>query len=255
MRGAAAVVVVLVAANGCGLEVDEAAREGPGSGFSTVIRWVSSVPSRFQGGYCHESGVECMFPAARQSAFERLRAQVRRIVLFVRGALWLQVALHVGPRQTHASSRLSDKATAVGSISIHTEMCMWHGTQWTEASSTRLGIRDRTIQGQNASYGTVPARCFECVDFVFLFLFQSLLLPRGLLAGLAGLWTPISRHTWHAVQSRDGRRQPGDVNHPGNGGRGGVRGGETKQNTGDKTTGEPAIRKQEVANVDLLSLA
>lgn len=53
---------------------------------------------------------------------------------------------------------------------------------------------------------------------------------------------------------QDGRRQPGDVNHPGNGGRGGVEGeGETKQNTGDKTTGEPAIRKQEVANVDLLS--
>lgn len=44
------------------------------------------------------------------------------------------------------------------------------------------------------------------------------------------------------------------MNHPGNGGRGGVEGeGETKQNTGDKTTGEPAIRKQEVANVDLLS--
>lgn len=86
-----------------GLEVDEAAREGPGSGFSTVIRWVSSVPSRFQGGYCHESGVECMFPAARQSAFERLRAQVRRIVLFVRGALWLQVAVHVGPGQTHGA--------------------------------------------------------------------------------------------------------------------------------------------------------
>lgn len=78
VRGAAAVVVVVVAADGCGLEVDEAAREGPGSGFSTVIRWVSSVPSRFQGGYCHESGVECMFPAARPSAFERLRAQVRR---------------------------------------------------------------------------------------------------------------------------------------------------------------------------------
>lgn len=45
------------------------------------------------------------------------------------------------------------------------------------------------------------------------------------------------------------------MKHPGNGGRGGVRGAETKQNTGDKTTGEPAIRKHEVANVDLLSLA
>lgn len=48
MRGAAAVVVVVVAAEAAGLEVDEAAREGPGSGFSTVIRWVSSEPSGFK---------------------------------------------------------------------------------------------------------------------------------------------------------------------------------------------------------------
>lgn len=130
MRGAAAVVVVVVAAVGCGLEMDEAARKGPGSGFSTVIRWVSSVPSRFQGGYCHESGVECMFPAARQSAFERLRAQVRRIVLFVRGALWLQVALHVGPGQTHALVASVTRPQQRARFHTHRNaMCLWHGTQ------------------------------------------------------------------------------------------------------------------------------
>jgi len=57
------------------------------------------------------------------------------------------------------------------------------------------------------------------------------------------------------ARGKNGRRQPSEVNHPGNGDRGGVRGGETKQNTGDKATGEPAIRKHEVANVDLLSPA
>lgn len=200
MRGAAAVVVVVVAAGGCGLEVDEAAREGPGSGFSTVIRWVSSVPSRFQGGYCHESGVECMFPAARQSAFERLRAQVRRIVLFVRGALWLQVAVHVGPGQTHASSRLSDKATAAGSIP-YTLQCAACGTarsgQRPAAHGWASGIgqyRDRTLH---------TGRCRQDVSSVSILFFPwSLLIPRGALVGLAGLWVSLSRHTWHAVRSK-----------------------------------------------------
>lgn len=183
MRGAAAVVVVVVAADGCGLEVDEAAREGPGSGFSTVIRWVSSVPSRFQGGYCHESGVECMFPAARQSAFERLRAQVRRIVLFVRGALWLQVAVHVGPGQTHASSRLSDKATAAGSIP-YTPQCAC-GTarsgQRPAAHGWASGIgqyRDRTVH---------MGRCRQDVSNVSI-LFFPFLLRACCFAGLSLDW-------------------------------------------------------------------
>lgn len=182
MRGAAAVVVVVVAAGGCGLEVDEAAREGPGSGFSTVIRWVSSVPSRFQGGYCHESGVECMFPAARQSAFERLRAQVRRIVLFVRGALWLQVAVHVGPGQTHASSRLSDKATAAGSIP-YTLQCAACGTarsgQRPAAHGWASGIgqyRDRTLH---------TGRCRQNVSSVSILFFLGACF---FLAGLSLDW-------------------------------------------------------------------
>lgn len=115
--------------------------------------------------------------------------------------------------------------------------------------------RDRTVH-----MGTVPARCFDFVGFVFVFLFcflESLPVPRGALVGLdsAGSGFHFSRHTWHAARSRTGGGSRGDMNHPGNGGRGGVRGGETKQNTGDKATGEPAIRKQKVANVDLLSPA
>jgi hypothetical protein len=79
--------------------------------------------------------------------------------------------------------------------------------------------------------------------------------PVGSLVGLVGFWFPLSRDTWHEPRSKNGRMQPGEVNHPGNGSRGAMRGPETKQNTGDKTTGEPAIRKHEVANVDLLSPA
>lgn len=72
MRGAAAVVVVVVvvAAMGCGPDAWARPREkGPAEGFSTLIRWVSSVPSRFQGGDCHESSVEGMFPVAQAVEF------------------------------------------------------------------------------------------------------------------------------------------------------------------------------------------
>lgn len=205
-----------------GWSVGEAARKGPGSGFSTVIRWVSSVPSRFQGGYCHESGVECMFPAARQSNFERLRVQVRRIVLFVRGALWLSGcgARWTGGRKTRLS-RLSDKAQQWDSIPYTPrgeKMCLSNGTQWTKASTQ---LRASEI-GQYRDGIDHIGRCRQGVSIVSVFcLFppvsEHAFFLVGSLVGLAEFWFTLLRHTWHEARSKSGRRQPGEVNHPGNG--------------------------------------
>lgn len=181
LRGASAVVVVVVAAVDCGLEVDEAAREGPGSGFSTVIRWVSSVPSRFQGGYCHESGVECMFSAARQSAFEWPEGPSPEdcFVCARRPVASGCVARWTGGGHTPQSPQSPQRqGTAVDSIP-YTPQCAC-GTARGGQRPAQLGIRDRTIQGQNGSYGTLPARGFDFVDFVL-----SFSEPASFLAGLS----------------------------------------------------------------------
>lgn len=184
-----------------GWSVGEAARKRPGSGFSTVIRWVSSVPSRFQGGYCHESGVECMFPAARQSNSERPRAQVRRIVLFVQGALWLSGC---GARWTGGETHAS-----VASVTRHSSrtrfphtprkiLCLSNGTQWTEAS-TQLGAseigqyRDRTVH---------MGRCRQGVSVVSILSLCPALLLDSLISGFLFQGTHGTRQEWTEAAER-----------------------------------------------------
>lgn len=161
-----------------------------------MIRWVSSVPSRFQGGYCHESGVECMFPAARQSAFERLRAQVRRICFVCARR---PVAPGCGARWTGVDtrrSRLSDKATAAGSIP-YTPQCAC-GTarrrQRPAAHGWASGIgqyRDRTLHmGRRRQHVSNVSILF------FPLLPQSpLVSSRDSLVGLVGHWFSHLRGT------------------------------------------------------------
>lgn len=106
----------------------------------------------------------------------------------------------------------------------------------------------------------MPARCFDCVDFVLVCLFllsQSMLLPRGCSSWDWTRWALVFSCKAHTHGTRlEARRTEAAGRCESSGQRWQRRGegeGETKQNTGDKTTGEPAIRRQDVANVDLLS--
>lgn len=188
-----------------GWSVGEATRIGPGTGSCTVIRWVSSRPSRFQGGYCHESGVECMFPASRQSNFERLRAQVRRIVLFVRGApcgFRLRCTLDRGG--THAS---------VASVTRHSSRTRFHthrknvlvkrhavdrGQHTVEASGIGQ-YRDRTVH---------MGRCRQEVSNMSILSFFVPIARACLFSGRLSRWTcwilglPLKAHIARGLQQK-----------------------------------------------------
>lgn len=99
-----------------------------------------------------------------------------------------QVAVHVGPgwEKHTCPSRLSDKAHSSRTRS-HTHCktkCACQTARSEVKASTQFGaIRDRTIQGQNGSYGTMSARGFEgCVDLV--------LFPQPNLKSMSVPWDP-----------------------------------------------------------------
>lgn len=131
----------------------------------------------------------------------------------------LRCTLDRGRHTPDAPSRLRDKATAAALDSIHTAMCLcsWHSTarsgQGPAAHGWASGMtgqyRDRTVH-----MGTMPARCFDFVGFVFVFLFcflESLPAPRGgsCWTGLVGLWFPLLKAHMARGSQQDGRRQPG----------------------------------------------
>lgn len=127
-----------------------------------------------------------------------------------RRRLWLQAAVHVGPGQTHASSRLSDEATAVGWIPYTPPQCS-RGTarrRRQRPAAHALGIRDRTVQGDRTVH---MGRCRQDVSiasilfFVFPFFSRSMLLPRGCSSWDWTRWaldSSLKAHTWHAARSK-----------------------------------------------------
>lgn len=164
---------------------------------------------------------------------------------------------------THASSRLSDKATAVGWILYTPPQCARGTASRRERPAAHgLGVRERTVQGDRTVH-MGAGRCRQNVSIVsILFLFvpsfpEHASSSRVLLVGLDSLGSGFLLQGTHTHGTRLAARRTEAAGRCESSGqrwqRRGEGEGETKQNTGDKTTGEPAIRRQDVANVDLLS--
>lgn len=112
---------------------------------------------------------------------------------------------------THASSRLSDKATAVGWIPYTPPQCARGTARRRERPAAHgLGIRDRTVQGDRTVHMGAE-RCRQDVSIVSILFLFGLSFPehasssRVLLVGLDSLgsgFLSLKAHTWHAARSK-----------------------------------------------------
>lgn len=170
-----------------------------------------------------------MFPAAQAVEFREAEGPspedcfvcARRPVAFR-----LRCTLDRGGRHTHAPVASVTRHTAVGLGPIHTAkrsvLVKRHAVKSRPAHSlgpSGIGqYRDRTVHmgrcrqevSKDASiWSFFPSPASKAC--LFLGILGRALSCRALLH----FWILLSRHTWHADRSKNGRRQPGEVNHSG----------------------------------------